>query len=307
MQQQQQFFQQQQSQQQHSQQAAVRESERLEPCLQYLTESVHAAFRWGEPRLARVLVASARSLTSVRLNAAAMQQPFSNEAAVARQLYQKWTQLFVVGYQASSFLADPLWWAAAGDKKAAKSAAAAGATVGGGPAVFEPVLRLLRDLYSGSAKLVRSLVDCGESLTLTLRLLRPGLISPNVDVASWTCRLLSRLAFDLDNERMREVAWRWLSGIGAGPNEFDMPSAASSASAAITSDGTGLQAALVCFHRHPDIRLALFPVLDQFSRAHWSLLFGSVLPSVRLHHALHFIEFSLISQIFIFNSSYSDS
>jgi hypothetical protein len=128
-QQQQQFaqqqFVQQQQQQQYQQQvnaaSASREAERLEPCVQHLTDAVANALRL-EPRLARALVASCRSLGSVRMAALALAQQPAAEAAVARQLYQKWSQIFLFGYQPSAYLADATWWAAAGEKKPAKSA-----------------------------------------------------------------------------------------------------------------------------------------------------------------------------------------
>jgi hypothetical protein len=101
--------------------------------------------------------------------------------------------------------------------------------------------------------------------------------------------LLSRIAFDLESERMREVAWRWMSGVGQTSIDSDFyggqasstvnPSPTSSHSGS-TSDGSGLPAVLACFQRHPDVRLSLFPVIDHFCRAHWSLFFAQVLPTI---------------------------
>ena len=91
----------------------------------------------------------------------------------------------------------------------------------------------------------------------------------------------------MESERLKEGAWKWFAGLapdvsGVAPalplrrlsNDVD-------ADAAAVTNGTasGLQAALVCFQRHPDIRLALFPVIDHFSRAHWITLFSTVLPA----------------------------
>jgi hypothetical protein len=47
-----------------------------------------------------------------------------------------------------------------------------------------------------------------------------------------------------------------------------------------SESSTGIQRALVCFQKHADIRLVLFPVIEHFSRSHWLTLFSSVLPAV---------------------------
>ena len=57
-------------------------------------------------------------------------------------------------------------------------------------AAYDVVLRYLRDNYAATSRLVRVLGDSVEALSLLLRLLGPGLVSRNIDVASWTCRML---------------------------------------------------------------------------------------------------------------------
>jgi hypothetical protein len=44
--------------------------------------------------------------------------------------------------------------------------------------------------------------------------LKPGLISKNFDVATWSARLFSKLAFEFKENNLLPEAWEWFIGDG---------------------------------------------------------------------------------------------
>ena len=140
-------------------------------------------------RYARAIVISARPRhLSVPMAPA-------SEVSASKQLYQKWALCFVNGFQPAQFSSDNPIWVAVGVPSAGVKGKHAPANMSTSVtlsphAAYDVVLRYLRDNYAATSRLVRVLGDSVEALSLLLRLLGPGLVSRNIDVASWTCRML---------------------------------------------------------------------------------------------------------------------
>ena len=74
---------------------------------------------------------------------------------------------------------------------------------------FGPIQVWYQTVYAESDRLASLLQQKPEDLPVTLSALGQGLRSPDDAVQQWTCRLLSKLSFDL--EEHAEALWKWLT------------------------------------------------------------------------------------------------
>lgn len=75
---------------------------------------------------------------------------------------------------------------------------------------FDPVIYWYQNIYTNSSHLADLLeIDKGDSLTFVLDALKTGLMSRNVEVVQWACRLFGKLALDLHDKQMLNKAWEW--------------------------------------------------------------------------------------------------
>eukprot|EP00357_Protocruzia_adherens_P031664 CAMPEP_0115033794 /NCGR_PEP_ID=MMETSP0216-20121206/40176_1 /TAXON_ID=223996 /ORGANISM="Protocruzia adherens, Strain Boccale" /LENGTH=1250 /DNA_ID=CAMNT_0002412373 /DNA_START=59 /DNA_END=3809 /DNA_ORIENTATION=- len=118
--------------------------------------------------------------------------------------------------------------------------------------VFDPVIQWYQDVYQNEGHLVDLIAqeETQGSVTMILGALRPGLLSKNGDVAVWAARLLSKLAFDFSDRNLISPAWEWF-----------------------ISENGGVDASLMCFHRHAEIKESLVNVFIQFGRYNFMELF----------------------------------
>jgi len=74
---------------------------------------------------------------------------------------------------------------------------------------FDPVRSWLQEIYLHIKRIIQ-LVEANESnLYIILSPLRPGLLSKDEEIASWTSRIYSRISFDLANIDMLPAAYEW--------------------------------------------------------------------------------------------------
>lgn len=126
---------------------------------------------------------------------------------------------------------------------------------------FLVAIHWLEAIFAGSqtlAKLLTSLDPGG--LVLTLDTAHRGLTSPSKEVSLWSCRILSRIAFDLHATgapTSTQIAYEWFAPRG---------------------DGGPLSAAIKASQTHPSVRAALFPVYEQFCKGRLRSFFTTDLP-----------------------------
>eukprot|EP01135_Chromosphaera_perkinsii_P003378 Nk52_evm2s242 gene=Nk52_evmTU2s242 len=127
----------------------------------------------------------------------------------------------------------------------------------GGAQGFQNVVKWLQDIFANVRSLSQLIIE-EKNATQILHLFIPGLYSECYDVVLWTCRILSRLAFDFysvyGDNGLYLHAWRWFA-----------------------SKRGGMDGVIYAFRQHRDIKLAIYPVIDQFCRHHYKDLFSDVL------------------------------
>eukprot|EP00742_Colponemidia_sp_Colp-10_P006574 GILJ01007045.1.p1 GENE.GILJ01007045.1~~GILJ01007045.1.p1 ORF type:complete len:1707 (-),score=396.78 GILJ01007045.1:173-5251(-) len=108
---------------------------------------------------------------------------------------------------------------------------------------FNSIIQWFQDVFANVHNLTNRLAAEPESIGFILSAFCAGLLSRDYEVALWACRLYSRLAQELVDAGLGDRAWEWF-----------------------VSKKAGLEATVLCFKRHPDTKLALWPVIEQFSR-----------------------------------------
>jgi len=99
--------------------------------------------------------------------------------------------------------------------------------------LFDPIVGFYTEVYANINHLLKLFNDdpSRKSMQFALNALKPGLISKSYDVAEWTARLFSKLAFEFGDTNLLMHAWEWFIG-----------------------DGSGLNTVLLSLKRHPDLR-----------------------------------------------------
>ena len=117
---------------------------------------------------------------------------------------------------------------------------------------FDPVIYWYKELYAQAKHILQLVIkeESTGSVPTLLQALKPGLYSKNEDVCQWSCRLLSKIAFDFSNVELLPAAWEWFT----------------------TANG-GLYAFLSCLRRHVDIGSYIVSAVTQFGRYNMLELF----------------------------------
>jgi len=76
---------------------------------------------------------------------------------------------------------------------------------------FTPVQGWYQALYADSERLSWLLQQRPEELNTTLTVLGQGLVSADLPVRQWTCKLLSKQSFELEELGLMEPLWRWFT------------------------------------------------------------------------------------------------
>ena len=74
---------------------------------------------------------------------------------------------------------------------------------------FGPVQDWYQALYADSERLSSLLQQKPEELNTTFTVIGQGLICADLSVRHWTCKLLSKLSFELEERGLMEPLWRW--------------------------------------------------------------------------------------------------
>lgn len=123
---------------------------------------------------------------------------------------------------------------------------------------YEPVVKWYQALFAVLKHLMGLIVkeEVNGSVSLILSTLRPGLLSRNLEVCQWTCRVFARLGKDMQEKELLAVAWevrltQW----------FSAPSG-------------GIDACIVATTRFGlDIKYSSISILAQFCQGHFSETF----------------------------------
>ena len=166
---------------------------------------------------------------------------FGNETVA--KCFKNWSDFFNVGFS--------------GSQSASKSNPFSNSLQLGS---FLPLTNWLREVFTHSAKLAQLASASRESLLILLRLLQPALLTPNVEIASWTSRCYSQIIGNLE-EKCKDDLYNWFIGVDSklASNALDTRN--------LTLIGTGLRSFISCFNRHPDIKISLFGMLDNICKS----------------------------------------
>ena len=117
---------------------------------------------------------------------------------------------------------------------------------------FEPVIYWYKELYAQSKHILQLVIkeESTGSVPTILQALKPGLYSKNEEVAQWTCRFLSKIAFYFSNVELLPAAWEWFTAVNGG-----------------------LYAFFACLKRHPDTGPYVVAGITQFGRYNMLELF----------------------------------
>lgn len=82
--------------------------------------------------------------------------------------------------------------------------------------LFDPVVAFFTEVYSNVPTLIKLFLEdtTRKNLHFTLNALKPGLVSKSFDVAEWSARLFSKLAFEFADSNLLMNAWEWFIGEG---------------------------------------------------------------------------------------------
>lgn len=124
---------------------------------------------------------------------------------------------------------------------------------------FGTLVRAWKALFADVSRLAASMVARPQSIATVLSSLAGALTSNNYDLALWSCRILSRIGHDLGQggKASRDRAATWM----------------------VHAEDGGLPKIAAALGSHPDIKMAVFPVLDAYVRHMYSALFSKHLPA----------------------------
>lgn len=79
---------------------------------------------------------------------------------------------------------------------------------------FDPIIAWLQSIYQNTERLSDLILHETDknSLIFVLPILKPGLLSKNLEVVQWTCKVFSRLAMDLEERGLLQYVWTWFVG-----------------------------------------------------------------------------------------------
>lgn len=79
---------------------------------------------------------------------------------------------------------------------------------------FDPIIAWLQSIYQNTERLSDLILHETDknSLIFVLPILKPGLLSKNIEVVQWTCKVFSRLAMDLEERGLLQYVWTWFVG-----------------------------------------------------------------------------------------------
>lgn len=108
---------------------------------------------------------------------------------------------------------------------------------------FQPVEKFLQDIYVNTKRLL-VFVEVEEStIPILLNTLKPALLSKSEEVSMWSCRILTKLIFDMANLELLAPAYDWF-----------------------TSQMGGLYSAVMCLRRHSMLKDTIVGFMLQVSR-----------------------------------------
>lgn len=74
---------------------------------------------------------------------------------------------------------------------------------------FEPVEKFLQEIYMNVKRMLVFVEVEEANIPIILNTLKPGLLSKSEEVALWSCRILSKLAFELANLELLAPIYDW--------------------------------------------------------------------------------------------------
>lgn len=79
---------------------------------------------------------------------------------------------------------------------------------------FDPIISWLQSIYQNTERLSDLIQHESDknSLIFVLPIIKPGLLSKNIEVVQWTCKVFSRLAMDLEERGLLQQLWDWFVG-----------------------------------------------------------------------------------------------
>ncbi|EAR95077.2 hypothetical protein TTHERM_00640050 (macronuclear) [Tetrahymena thermophila SB210] len=108
---------------------------------------------------------------------------------------------------------------------------------------FNPVEKFLQDIYVNVKRLLLFIEVEEANIPIILNTLKPGLLSKNEEVSLWSCRIFSKMSFDLANLELLAPAYDWF-----------------------TSQMGGLYSAVMCLRRHQNLKDTIVSFMVQISR-----------------------------------------
>lgn len=80
--------------------------------------------------------------------------------------------------------------------------------------MYDPIIAFYTEVYSNVNTLIRLFNEdpSHKSMHFSLNALKPGLVAKSFDVAEWSARLFSKLAFEFGDNILLMHAWEWFVG-----------------------------------------------------------------------------------------------
>lgn len=113
-------------------------------------------------------------------------------------------------------------------------------------------------------KLVEKESGNPKVLPMMTNLVKPGIVSHSTDVASWACRLMSKLGYEFSNVELASVAWDWFVDEKIG----------------------GLGICLEGASKHQDLLESITPIFIQFSRYNFTVRQPGLMKPIGALHTL---------------------
>eukprot|EP00698_Gefionella_okellyi_P018549 TRINITY_DN5570_c0_g1_i1.p1 TRINITY_DN5570_c0_g1~~TRINITY_DN5570_c0_g1_i1.p1 ORF type:complete len:1254 (+),score=279.86 TRINITY_DN5570_c0_g1_i1:91-3852(+) len=118
---------------------------------------------------------------------------------------------------------------------------------------YEPILKWYQSMFAQGGKLVQMLALEPRAVVTVLSALRTGLLSLSNDVAMMACRVLTGVGYEIASSVVYSDAWKWF----------------------ITPVSGGLDAVIDCVRRSDEMKLTVFPIVEQFCKKHLHDLFST--------------------------------
>ncbi|EGR31584.1 hypothetical protein IMG5_106360 [Ichthyophthirius multifiliis] len=127
--------------------------------------------------------------------------------------------------------------------------------------LFDPIIQFYQEVYMNIPHLIKLFNEDNtrQNITFTMNCLKPGIISKNIEVSSWTARLFSKMGFELADTNLFSTCWDWF-----------------------ISEHGGLQTCLLGLKRHPDLKELILSVLLQFAKFNFVELFTIFMKRVQV-------------------------